>query len=253
MNKYNFIIFTLGALFLISSCSNKDNRHRDLVNFLDSGTHHFTIDSVEVLDDMAIIELLTEASNYNQYVKESNRDRADKVDATNYLKNLIVFQEYLKELTKSEKFKTDTISLDTAIKYHRNYLKAREDAAKIAGVPDGIKKDKSEASLFTWPKIIGAIQDTYDPEPSDWIDSNFWQNKGFFVFLANYGSNGHYNNGSVGSDTLQTSVIFQLATDVVPDPISGPDRWRVAENQLYNFGDLKPPKIKISNPDKAPH
>lgn len=250
MKKIIYFLSTFGIAFLITSCSNDNNRHRDLVNYLDSGSHHFTLDST-ISDDAAIIEILTEVSKFNEYVKDSMRNDSFKGDAIDILNNAVAFNRYLAGMKVGKRLDTKPISLSVASSYHQKYVTARKNAAQMGSIPNEIKLDSTAAILYTLPKIVAAFKDAYNPNIFTWGDTSWWQQKGFFIFLSNYGSIGH---GSSNSDMWQTSSILQLARDV-PDTNTATyirDNWAVIENQLYNFGDLKPPKIRISNFNLAP-
>lgn len=102
--------------------------------------------------------------------------------------------------------------------------------------------DNTETILFDWPKIIQAMIQTYGVTASQWADLSYWSDKGFIIYPANYGP-----SGNAGQHINQSTVIFQLAKK--DTSTSNPNDWEAilnANNNVYNFGDLQPPKGKIT-------
>ena len=127
MKKITPLFSTIGLLFLITSCSTNDKRHSELIDYLDSGSHYFSLDASLAADDAAIIELLAEASKFNEYVIDSMINDSIRGDAKDFLRNSIAFNNYLR---KNEMVDTDPIILTAASTYHQNYINARSRASE---------------------------------------------------------------------------------------------------------------------------
>jgi len=168
------------------------------------------------------------------------------ISKIDYLKDLskksLDMQTYYANLLKNEMVPIDSIPQDTAHMYHVYYRNSLKDPTV----------DTTHAVLFEFPQIIKTLLKKYSP--SDISDSNFWKDKGFFIYLSNYGATGRVINETNGHRTVfnqyQTSCILQLA-QIDSNSTNVPYDWKVIKEAMFNFGDIRPPK-KISNKECTP-
>ena len=158
-----------------------------------------------------------------------------------------LFEVPLNLYYSGDKWETDHIDRDIASPYYNNYLMARSQAASISSNPPEIKSDTTKSALFTLPHIIFSLNEAFHPNGSNWVDTSWWQDKGLIIYPANYGSKGDLQ----GNHKNQSTFIVQVASDAA-DTQTGKDSWHVYRQYLYNFGDLEPPKLHISNPADSP-
>lgn len=166
-------------------------------------------------------------------------------DAANYLIELSRkssdLNMYYENLQKNDKIDIEPISRSSANNYHTNYRNSLQNPGR----------DTTKAVLFEFPKIIKTLLIEYPGK--DLRDSNFWKDKGFFIYLSNYGNTGRSSatvGNPIGSDRYQTSCILQLA-QIDSSTTTILDDWKVLSSGLFNFGDIRPPK-KISNTSDTP-
>lgn len=242
-------ICIFGLIFSIA-CKNEKPDHKELLEWLDSKDHFlYTSKSKEkLMSDNDIKNILEAASRINQYTLDSFPEERNGKGAIKIMENALNINEYLNNLNRID-LPTEPIEIGLANDYHNNYLSARDTVQIFKKFPQAILNDKSEATLFTLPQIIKSLKRSHNPNMFTWGDSTWWQGKGIFVFLANYGAKGRDGKGQ---DAWYTTSILQPAS-LNDDPSTATlEEWSVFEKETFNFGDLKPPKIAISNPDKAP-
>jgi hypothetical protein len=148
-----------------------------------------------------------------------------------YKNSLVKLETDLNNLAVLEFDDTEEIPTTDADDFIRNYLNNRATG------------DNTHTILFDWPKIITAMKQVYGVSGAQWDDLNYWNDKAFIIYPANYGSTGH----PAGQNINQTTAIFQLAKQKLVTPTS-PEKWEAitnSTNMVYNFGDLKPPKGAI--------
>jgi len=207
MKTYHSTLMALIFIMCLSACSQSNNKHQELLNWLDANEHTFSLDK-GMSEDSAIISLL---SNFSDLNNKFNPTQPTTI--------------------------TGKILLVDANKYYRAYLKARSDASLLAGCPDTISNDSTEAILVRFDYLFSAASAAFGP--------NFFSDlpsKSFIIFPANYGSVGV---GTSRANRNQTTAILQFAKQ----DISTADTtdWKVLTDQLYDFGELKPPKFTITN------
>lgn len=251
--KTNLLFFPLILLFLgvISSCSPSNRKHDELISWLDNKEHYLGTDAKDFTnwDDGEIIRILEKVSEINKYLYDSLQLKSEGNSALSVLEDALVFQQFLDTLKQSKFFDTEPILFQDAQRYHHNYTEARTLASRLENIPNEIGMDDTEATVFTLPEIIIALNATHNPTMFTWYKPSWWEGKGFLIYPANYGAEGRNSNHD---DAFKSTTIFQPAFFVRTDPIDDKDIWTVFKDHLYNFGDLKPPKIKLSNPEDGP-
>jgi len=242
MKTYHSTLMALIFIMGLSACQPSNNKHQELINWLDSNEHTFALDK-GMSEDSAIIRILTSISDFNQQASKSIQGETKKGDAVDYLDQAEDFNNFLSQ----KAILTRKIPLDTARIFHTNYLLARDRARDLPQCPDEIKLDNTQAILLSFPQFMKAATQAFNLQGIDWSNPTVWPSKSFLIYLSNYGVKGR---DGIGTNKFQSSAILQFAKADFNTPAD--NDWIVLANELYNFGELKPPKIIISNPPDAP-
>lgn len=182
------------------------------------------------------------------YLEKQNKLMNGTVDvqqvALANLKQFDLFNQYLNFLETSS-IKFSVIDTTVAEGYFRNYHKRRDT---IATSSDNvvrnlmINKDTTQAVLIPLDSLLIAIIQSYRSD-FNIIDTATWRNKGLYVYFSYYGKMGYLNSTNKPVNKNLSSVLVEMAKDT---SLNTPDEWQIIKGHIYNYGDLKPPKI-ISN------
>ncbi|MBP6416879.1 MAG: hypothetical protein KA330_10515 [Chitinophagaceae bacterium] len=208
-NKKVFCMIGMLIMFISCQSNNPENSHKALIKWIDEGNFRIS-DTETITDDSYIINLL---------------EQFTLLDTLSEDKDIYM------------KLSSDRVRLDSAKYYHKFYQNRRDSIAlKFHPRTDTflISKDTSNAVLIDLQKLWPAMQTYFTTQLSN---PARYDEIGFLIYHSNYGQWG-YKINSRDTFKFQSSTLIQLATRDPQDV----NKWSVINGQIYNFGDLKPPK-----------